>query len=329
MAMRNDFQLGLLPERKMDWRTLATSYGLEFLLLLFLLNVGILFPDTLQLKKSFHMTELVPTPSVQPKPLKLKPPPPTLHAKLLPPAVFSTPKLIVPHELRPHQQQQEVAPPKVALNTFAPAALKITTPGGARPALIHTGDFTGSSVAPTVNAPVQKVQTGGFGDPNGLPGQGKPNAKLVASATGSFDMPQGAGFGNGSGGAKGIRGTVASAGFGNGIASPGIGEGRSNGRGSGVQTAGFAAQEVSHNGPKLGQQPDLGPPTTSVEITYKPQPVYTEEARGLKLEGEVLLEVMRSEEHTSELQSHVNLVCRLLLEKKKKKEIIKITPTTL
>src|SRR5438477_5896544 len=31
------------------------------------------------------------------------------------------------------------------------------------------------------------------------------------------------------------------------------------------------------------------------------------------------LVVHRSEEHTSELQSHVNLVCRLLLEKKKKK----------
>src|SRR5207237_9679817 len=29
--------------------------------------------------------------------------------------------------------------------------------------------------------------------------------------------------------------------------------------------------------------------------------------------------VLRSEEHTSELQSHLNLVCRLLLEKKKKK----------
>src|SRR5260370_23011355 len=28
--------------------------------------------------------------------------------------------------------------------------------------------------------------------------------------------------------------------------------------------------------------------------------------------------VFRSEEHTSELQSHLNLVCRLLLEKKKK-----------
>src|SRR5260370_18795955 len=28
---------------------------------------------------------------------------------------------------------------------------------------------------------------------------------------------------------------------------------------------------------------------------------------------------LRSEEHTSELQSHLNIVCRLLLEKKKKK----------
>src|SRR5690242_20888120 len=33
----------------------------------------------------------------------------------------------------------------------------------------------------------------------------------------------------------------------------------------------------------------------------------------------------RSEEHTSELQSHVNLVCRLLLEKKKKKKKTKTT----
>src|SRR5260370_21780442 len=32
----------------------------------------------------------------------------------------------------------------------------------------------------------------------------------------------------------------------------------------------------------------------------------------------------RSEEHTSELQSHLNLVCRLLLEKKKK---VRATPT--
>src|SRR5688572_32203443 len=37
----------------------------------------------------------------------------------------------------------------------------------------------------------------------------------------------------------------------------------------------------------------------------------------LKEGGRVLIELARSEEHTSELQSQSNLVCRLLLEKKK------------
>src|SRR5437588_11101002 len=36
--------------------------------------------------------------------------------------------------------------------------------------------------------------------------------------------------------------------------------------------------------------------------------------------GEVGIRQHRSEEHTSELQSHSDLVCRLLLEKKKKKK---------
>src|SRR5260370_18998949 len=35
-------------------------------------------------------------------------------------------------------------------------------------------------------------------------------------------------------------------------------------------------------------------------------------------EDEIQRRLGRSEEHTSELQSHLNLVCRLLLEKKKK-----------
>src|SRR5260370_29596598 len=38
---------------------------------------------------------------------------------------------------------------------------------------------------------------------------------------------------------------------------------------------------------------------------------------------------VRSEEHTSELQSHLNLVCRLLLEKKKiNKELLRCTKAT-
>src|SRR5690242_21919979 len=44
-------------------------------------------------------------------------------------------------------------------------------------------------------------------------------------------------------------------------------------------------------------------------------------ALGLAADGRRVAVVTRSEEHTSELQSHVNLVCRLLLEKKKKYEL--------
>jgi TonB family protein len=43
-----------------------------------------------------------------------------------------------------------------------------------------------------------------------------------------------------------------------------------------------------------------------VEITFKPQPVYTDEARSLKLEGEVLLEVL----FTANGTLHVNRVVR-------------------
>src|SRR5260370_22198718 len=41
--------------------------------------------------------------------------------------------------------------------------------------------------------------------------------------------------------------------------------------------------------------------------------------RNEDLHGLCIVGNPRSEEHTSELQSHLNLVCRLLLEKKKKK----------
>ena len=193
MATPSSFRLGLLPERKMDWRTLATSYGVQVVLVILLINIGMIWPDRLQIAQKYHVTELIPMPSLQPKPLKMKQPQSQLHAKLLPRApVFDSPKLTVPRDVRtPRPQQPDVTPPKIAMNNFAPAVLKQVS-GGARPTLIvHTGEF-GSSATPTVNAPIQKVQTGGFGDPNGIKGQGKENAHLVAANTlqnGVHDRP--------------------------------------------------------------------------------------------------------------------------------------------
>jgi len=298
MAKPEEMTLGLLPERRLDWRTIATSYGGELLAVFILINVGLIWPERMEIQK-FHVTELIPLPSWQAQP----PPqikPKTIHAKLLPaakvppPVETTTPRLTVPREVRVAKEKTpEVEAPKIATNNF-PAPKIIPAVGGARLArVIHTGQF-GSSATPTVNAPIQKVQTGGFGDPNGLPGTGKAGGHLYAAHLGSFDLPEGPGQGNGTGGAKGIKGTVASAGFGNGIAQPGNGDGRSNGRGSGggVQTGGFGTQEVAQAGPRTMRQVESGPATTPVEILYKPNPVYTAEARQLKLEGEVLLQVM-------------------------------------
>jgi TonB family protein len=296
------FQLGLLPERKINKRALATSYGLVALVLLIVLNLGLLLPEKLQLTQ-YHVTELIPMPSLRPEPVPIKVAP-EVHPKLLPAVkipVFDTPKLVVPHEVR-RQAPQPVEAPKVVVNEFKAPELKMAV-GGARPQLVHTGDFGGSSQKPTVNAAVEKVQTGGFGDDNGLKGTGKQGAKLYAAAAGGFDMPVGPGQGNGSGGAKGIKGTVASADFGNGVATGGKGDGRSNGQG--VATGGFGSEQVVHGGPKIAQA-DPGGAATSVEITYKPNPVYTDEARSLKLEGEVLLEVSFSANGTL----HVNRVAR-------------------
>jgi len=283
------FKLGILPERKIDKRALVASYTFMVIALLLLINIGLLFPDRISLKQ-YRVTELIPLPSLRPEPEPIKVVKPEVKPKLLPPApVFEQPKLVVPREVRRTPVPEPVEAPKVVVvNTFAAPQIKMTA-GGARPQLLHTGDFGGSSVAPTVNVAVEKVQTGGFGDPNGLTGTAKQSAKLYAAQAGGFDMPAGPGQGNGSGGAKGIKGTVASADFGNGVATGGKGDGRSNG--AGVSTGGFGSEQVVHGGPKLAQA-GSGPATTPVEIIFKPNPVYTDEARSLKLEGEVLLEVM-------------------------------------
>jgi TonB family protein len=104
---------------------------------------------------------------------------------------------------------------------------------------------------------------------------------------GGFDMPTGPGYGNGTGGARGARGTVASSGFGNGVATeaPNLPHGRA------VQQSGFGDTRPVSELPRHAKAVPALSPTSPVEIVSKPVPTYTAEARDLKLEGEVLLEV--------------------------------------
>lgn len=281
--MSEAFEQLLLPERKMNWRTLGTSFLGQSLLVLLLVEAGILQPQRLVVATQ-HLTY---TPLVE----KTRPAEEVQRHPRMPllPAPAMKARVVVPGdvEARARQTVALVAPRVVfAAPKLAPALVR---PGGAMPSIVHTGSFGGSSATPTIVRPVQNVQTGGFGDPNGVPAQGKGQGRLVMARMGGFDMPVGGGSGNGAGGTRGVRGNVASAGFGDGVATPGNGDGRSGGRGN-VHAGGFGDVSTQSAAPQRAVV--NAPATTPVEILSKPKPVYTEEARRLGLQGEVLVQVL-------------------------------------
>ena len=119
-------QFGLLPDRRISWQTLATSYGIELMFILLLVNVGLLFPEKLQLKQNYHLTELIPL--RQPKPLP-RPKTPALRAKLLPAAPITAPHLVVPREIRAIRAPE---PEPAPVDRPRPAALSRHRPAGSR-----------------------------------------------------------------------------------------------------------------------------------------------------------------------------------------------------
>src|SRR5947209_15422260 len=133
--------LGLLPERKTNWRSLITSYAFLILLVLLIVNIGLLFPQTIHIAQ-YHIESWI---AVDLKPQPAQRPHKQMVARKLPPpvpaTVFDTPKLTVPREVRvARQTSPDIAPPKVtAVPEFQAAVLKT---GGARPDLVvHTGEF--------------------------------------------------------------------------------------------------------------------------------------------------------------------------------------------
>jgi TonB family protein len=182
--------------------------------------------------------------------------------------------------------------PKIDASIPTPPAvdLKVNTAQPTRPrAPIQAADMgSGSAAAATLkNMPVDKVQTGGFGDPNGVAGPANPNKAANVNGRGSPNLPPGPGYGNGTGGANGARGTIASTGFGNGTAIPPAGNGGGN-HGT-VQQGGFSAGVVDSEKPKQQSQAAAVQP---IVILEKPKPEYTAEARALKIEGEVVVQVV-------------------------------------
>ena len=277
-----------LAEPPKRWTSFITSFGLQTALVI--AGVTLTITAAPELIRTYNHIELA-------SPALLKPEVPQPAKTVAPPRV----KILVPQVA----VQKQIAVPAPAVQVIqkpilveaarklptAPAPKFETVSAPPAPKVLRavmTAAF-GSSAEPTLkNTPVHAVQTGGFGDPNGLPANDNARSgKLTAAKLGSFDLPPGGGQGNGSGGTTGLRGTVASTGFGNGVAiQPGNERGNSQAR---VQTTAFNAAPTAAEAPK--KKVVVETPVTPASITSKPIPVYTEEARKLHVEGEVLVQV--------------------------------------
>ena len=277
-----------LPEPKSRWTLFFGSYSLQALALLAVINLNLLYPAKFDLPARYMITNLVPfEPPVPQTPQPVNP-------RLLPKVKISKPALEEPPVVAsltlpplPRAKKREAVVEAPAIKNQNSRLPELPA---ARPAVkvVATNTFsTGSSVMPTTNRAAAQVQTGGFGDPNGVPAREGNGRAVNINAFGAWELPSGPGRGNGSGGANGVPGVVASAGFGNGVA---VGNPKSENGGS-VRAAGFAASTpVPEAQPK--RTPTNESLTTPVEILAKPKPNYTNEGRNLKIEGEVRLEVL-------------------------------------
>ena len=284
--------LGILPEPRARWQNFVLSYGVQSLIAAAILIFAIANQELMDLpERDYHFVSLVNTPP----PIPQKPAP----VRNLPTPKIKLPEIVpqraeamrVPQQLRvPKKPEPDVQAPKVQL------AARLDAIPDSKPAvprqMVHTNVFsTGSSATPTIAANPSKVQTGGLGDPNGVPARDNPGHAVTIARLGSFDMPAGPGEGNGTGGAKGARGVVASSGFGNGVAT-GDNSGRVSASRGTVRQGGFGDADVVAPSAVKSKAPEAVAKTIPAEITFKPRPVYTEEGRRLKVEGEVLLEVV-------------------------------------
>jgi TonB family protein len=302
---RDDLLFQSLEYKESRKNAVVMSIVAHFMLLTILILIPLFLFDQLNVKRYYPVLLVPPPPHKQVlevthwKPVALPKPKPPEPIIAPPPRKPELTEVKLPDPPKPKPKPEEFKLPEVKVQP-KPALLAETKRDDMRPEPpkpeVKTNVFggsTGSSAKPTVDLPAKAVQTGGFGDPNGVKAEGRPDKTPNIGQLGSFDLPVGAGAGNGTGGAKGVRGIVASAGFGNGTATdnPGSGGGGRTGRAT-VQKGGFGDLDSPGASAPQVRKKESEAPQTAVEITFKPRPDYTAEARKLKVEGEVLVKVL-------------------------------------
>lgn len=283
---RGVFNASLLPEAQPRWDLFSAGFGLQLVAVTALVVIPLLMPEKLTMVQHYWTTPVEAPPIVAWKP---QPPPPQPKQPVIKEMVKPKPEPAVapPVEL----PKPKVYNPVVAAPVVKPVVRKPTTaPEAAEVAKAFPDPnppmSMGSSALPTLKKPREAVQTGGFGDVDGVKDNGKTNKNPNINVGGSYDMPNGPGAGDGTGGAKGAKGVTGSAGFGNGVAVGGPG-GSSHGT---VKTGGFDEEAAA-----APTKPKTAAPSNNfkaAELLTNPKPIYSDEGRAKKIEGYVRLQLL-------------------------------------
>jgi TonB family protein len=155
--------------------------------------------------------------------------------------------------------------------------------------IVKTNVFSsGSSEAVWVSRVSQRVETGGFDDSGGVASKSNVGRPATTAQMGGFDPSAGTGRREGTGAGRIAGAGIVDAGF-----AAQITEGGESARSSRaiVSQAGFGDAGIATFAPS---RPKHTEPVAMLpaEIVSKPVPVYTEEAKTLRIEGEVWLEVL-------------------------------------
>jgi TonB family protein len=280
-----------LPEHRTNWRALATSTFTQVSVVVALLLLQIILPPNFITKVEYEVMPLagpmIEIPQTKPQPVRAKVQPQPVQPQAPEPQHIA--KLIAPRPLSaPKPKPIEVRSSDVPKLEQAPIVAKVYVPDSepVKPREVKTG-LLGDSPA-----------GGGFGDPRGLPGAADPSKQVNIAHVGAFDSTLGPGNGSGTGSGSGAGGK-GGRGNGNGVVGSGFGDGSAFATGKSaegpraVQTSGFQSAEVTPVPAKsAAKAADVPPLTEGVALLSKPNPVYTEEARRLRIEGEVLLDVV-------------------------------------
>ena len=269
---------------KSSWQSYAVSMAVHAGLAV--LTFAVVVPVAVQVNRNLsHVTLVAPVPAYKPKSqaARLIAPKFVVHEKILTPA-----KIFVPPPVLPPVREQIVEAPQIKAVQPQPE-LKMDLPPAPK-APIKTGVFQPTiELAENTPAIPQKVQVGGFGDPHGVQAlDTSRNGQAMLAKVGAFDLPDGAGR-NGGGGKAQNGGEIRQVGFGS-AGEPGRPKVAANSEA--IHTTTFGDATLTPPPATNKNVPASGNNYTPVEILFKPKPVYTAEARELRLEGEVALQVV-------------------------------------